>query len=60
MEINKSYAVIVDLESEDDDAIECKTYAEACQLANSILKNNEADECFVVVRYQTDEKYYHA
>ncbi len=61
MEINKSYAVIVNIESDDiDDTVECKSYAEACQLASSIIKNNESKECFVIVRYTSDEQHYHA
>lgn len=61
VEISKSYAVIVNIESDDiDDTVECKSYAEACQMANSIIKNNESTECFVIVRYTSDEQYYDA
>lgn len=63
MNVIKEYAVIMNMYSDDDDdddTILCKSYAEACQLASRVLSSREAEECFVVIRYQSDEPIYHA
>ena len=56
MNIIKTYGVITNYENtDDDDFIETRSYAQACQLMSSMIKAGDITDGCVVVRYSLDE-----